>query len=418
VSGFPVEIDVAIVGAGAAGIAAARRLREAGGLSLLVLEARGRVGGRLWTVERRGLPLDLGGEWLHSADRNPLTGIAEEAGFRLYRRLPDWTTRLTRSGESAEDEADWLFRRDAHYRALERAAAEGTDAAAAKVLIPGDPWNPLLDATSSWAHGAELDRISIHDIVRYEDSGVNWRLCDGFGRMMEVLARGLPVALGAAVQTVEHDGKKLRLSARQGSVTAERAILTVPTTILAEEALRFDPPLPEKVAAAAGLPLGLDNKLFFHLEGALPGITSDAHLVGSAWRRETAAYQIRPFGRPLVSCFFGGRFAALLEEEGPAAMADFAAEELARVFGSDIRRRLEPLAASLWQSDPFARGSYSYALPGHAGDRAILAAPVEGRLFLAGEACSPNFFSAAHGAYESGIAAAEAVLRSLGRAVA
>jgi len=85
------------------------------------------------------------------------------------------------------------------------------------------------------------------------------------------------------------------------------------------------------------------------------------------------------------------------------------------LFGSDIRHRLSPLAASFWRADRFARGSYSYAKPGHADDRARLAEPVEGRLFFAGEACSPHHFSTAHGAYETGLQAAEAVLASLRR---
>jgi monoamine oxidase len=125
------------------------------------------------------------------------------------------------------------------------------------------------------------------------------------------------------------------------------------------------------------------------------------------------SYQVRPFGRPLISCFFGGRFAAALEREGEAAMAAFATDELARIFGEDIRRQLRPLAASAWLAEPWSHGSYSYARPGHAGDRARLAAPVEDRIFFAGEAVSPNFFSTAHGAYETGIAAAEAALASL-----
>ncbi len=96
-------------------------------------------------------------------------------------------------------------------------------------------------------------------------------------------------------------------------------------------------------------------------------------------------------------------------------MFSFAADELAQLLGSDIRQRIAPLAATSWLGDPWARGSYSYALPGHADDRARLAAAVDGRLFFAGEATSPNFFSTAHGAYLSGIAAAEAVLAGVGR---
>ena len=130
------------------------------------------------------------------------------------------------------------------------------------------------------------------------------------------------------------------------------------------------------------------------------------------------SYQVRPLDRPAIYCFFGGRFAAALEREGEAAMFDFAAGELTRLFGKEIRKQMAPLAATAWLRDPWSRGSYSYALPGHADDRAVLAAPVDDRLFFAGEACSPNFFSTAHGAWLSGITAAEAALASLSSAAA
>jgi monoamine oxidase len=125
------------------------------------------------------------------------------------------------------------------------------------------------------------------------------------------------------------------------------------------------------------------------------------------------SYQVRPFGRPTVQCFFGGEFAAGMEREGFAAMAAFATDELAALRGNAIRTQLTPLAASSWRADEFARGSYSYARPGHADDRAILAEPVDHRIFFAGEATSPNFFSTVHGAHETGLRAAEEALASL-----
>ena len=173
--------------------------------------------------------------------------------------------------------------------------------------------------------------------------------------------------------------------------------------------------MPDKLGAANGLPLGLADKLFMGFSGDMSDIdaTGDIFLVGSTRRRETMSYQALPFSRPVIQCFFGGEFAAGMEREGMAAMFVFAADELAALRGNDIRRQLTPLAASSWRGDEFARGSYSYAVPGHADDRAILAAPVDGRIFFAGEACSLNFFSTVHGAYETGIAAAEAALKSL-----
>ncbi|HTV45668.1 MAG TPA: NAD(P)/FAD-dependent oxidoreductase [Stellaceae bacterium] len=415
-TGFSSEVEIAVIGAGSAGIAAARRLIEGGRHSVLVLEARDRVGGRVHTIAPTGFALDRGAEWLHSADRNPLSPIAQELGFSVHRRPPEWTSRLRRSGETVEAEADWLATREAQARARHRAAAEPEDRTLASVLPAGGRWNALLDATSTWANGAELDRVSVKDYVRYEDSGTNWRLHEGYGRLFERLAEGLPLALSTPVLRIDHGGRLIRLDTAQGTLTAARIIVTVPTTILADEVIRFDPPLPDKLAAASGLPLGVDDKLFIGLSGPVDGVGHDEFLVGSTRRRETMSYQVRPLDRPAIYCFFGGRFAAAMEREGEAAIFAFATDELANLLGSDIRRRVSLLAATAWLGDPWSRGSYSYGRPGSAGARAVLAAPVDGRLFFAGEATSPDFFSTAHGAFLSGIAAAEAALASLARA--
>jgi monoamine oxidase len=411
---LPSEIDVAVIGAGSAGIAAGRRLAQAPGVSVLVLEARGRAGGRTWTVEKHGYPLDLGGEWLHSADRNVLAPLAEELGFELYHRRPDWATRLRNSGASLDEEQDWITEREAHYWAIHHAAREAEDRPAASVLRPGGRWNTLFDATSTWGNAVELERLSVKDNNRYEDSGVNWRVHRGYGTLLAALAAELPIAFETAVSRIDHRGRDIVIDTMRGRVAAKRVVVAVPTAILAREDLAFDPVLPTKLEATNGLPLGLADKLFFGFTGEMPDLDSaDIFLVGSTTRRETMSYQVRPFGRPIIQCFFGGEFAAGMEREGFAAMAAFATDELAALRGNDIRRQLTPLAASFWRADEFARGSYSYAKPGHADDRAILAAPVDNRLFFAGEACSLNFFSTVHGAYETGIAAAEAALKSL-----
>lgn len=413
-TGLSSAVDVAVIGAGAAGIAAARRLAEAGRVSFVVVEARDRPGGRAWTIDAGGHPADLGCEWLHSADRNVLAPLAKRLGFTLNRQRPDWTTRLSRSGQTKAAEADWLREHEAHYWAIHRAALGPDDASAASVLVPGGRWNALLDAISTWANAVELECVSVKDNDRYEDSGINWRVREGYGTLFAALAEGLPIAYGAAASRIEHGGARIRIASSLGTVEASRVIVTVPTDIIAGGHLAFDPPLPDKIAAASGLPLGLADKLFLRLDGTVPGAEDELFLIGSTRRRETMSYQVRPMGRPRVQCFFGGRFAAQLERDGIAAMTDFAINELAELFGSDIRRQLSPLAASFWHADPFARGSYSYARPGHADDRARLADSVDNRLFFAGEACSPNFFSTVHGAYETGLRAADAARASLG----
>jgi len=225
------------------------------------------------------------------------------------------------------------------------------------------------------------------------------------------------MAFEAPVSRIDHRGRDIVLDTKRGRVSARRVIVAVPSAILAQEALAFDPVLPATLDAANGLPLGLANKLFFGFDGDMADLdeTGDIFLVGSTTQRETMSYQARPFGRSIIQCFFGGEFAAGLEREGTAAMAAFAADELAALRGNAIRKQLTPLAASSWRGDEFARGSYSYAKPGHADDRAVLAAPVDQRIFFAGEATSLNFFSTVHGAFETGTRAAEEALASLKR---
>jgi monoamine oxidase len=167
--------------------------------------------------------------------------------------------------------------------------------------------------------------------------------------------------------------------------------------------------LPDKMDAAAVLPLGLADKLYLRLDQA-EEFPKDSHLYGAIDRAGTGSYHLRPFGRALIECYFGGHLARDLEAGGEMAFAAFATDELASLLGGAIRKRLHPIAASAWARDPYARGSYSHALPGHADARRTLAEPVDGRLFFAGEACSVHDFSTAHGAYRSGIAAAEAAV--------
>ncbi len=187
----------------------------------------------------------------------------------------------------------------------------------------------------------------------------------------------------------------------------------MPTNLIASQAIRFRPALPAKVDAARGLPLGLADKVMLALDepqGVESTLPKDGNLRGATMRTAMGSYHLRPFGNACIEGYFGGSFARALEDAGPGALAAQGIDEIVALLGNDYRRKLKPLAESRWAHDPFARGSYSHALPGHAGDRAILAAPVDGRLFFAGEATSPNFFSTAHGARDSGERAAEEIL--------
>ena len=413
---LPSEVDVAIIGAGAAGLGAARALEDSG-LSVIVLEARDRVGGRGHTIMAApGIAFDLGCGWLHSADRNSFVEIAEQLNFEIDKTRPPWREQSFDTGFPLKERIDFIKTLDAFYDRAEEAAKtlakRGGDAAASNYLEPGNRWNPMIDAISTYVNGCELDTVSIQDMDAYEDSEINWRIRRGYGALMAAYGAHLPLALSTEVMLIDHSGKRVRIETSRGTLSAGKVVVTVPTNLIAEEAIRFHPALPAKVDAARGLPLGLDNKVMLALDEpeALP---KDGNLRGATMRTAMGSFHLRPFGQPCIEGFFGGSFAHALEDSGEGALAAEAINEIVALLGADFRRKLKPLAESRWGHDPFARGGYSYALPGHAGKRAVLAAPVDGRLFFAGEATSLNFFSTAHGARDSGERAATEVVASI-----
>lgn len=399
------DTEVVIVGGGAAGIAAGRRLAKAA-IECLVVEARPRLGGRAWTItDADGYALDLGCGWLHSADRNPWAPIAQAQGRTIDKTLPPWERRSMPIGFPPSDQQEFA---DAMGKFFERVgpAAQLADVAASVALEPNGRWNNLITAVGTFISGAEYDRVSARDFECYADDGVNWRVREGYGATIVAHGDGLPLVLDCPVLQIDHHGRRLKIETAKGAITADQAIVTLPTAIIADKEFLFSPALPDKIEAARGLPLGLADKLFMSLERA-EEFESGSQLFGRTDRAATAVYYFRPFGRPMIEAYFGGSLASELEAGGAGDFFDFAASELRALLGDDFVRRLKPAHHHSWGADPFARGSYSFALPGHADCRARLAAPVSDRLFFAGEACSPHDFSTAHGGYHTGVAAAD-----------
>lgn len=401
------SLPVLVIGAGAGGLGAARTLADAG-LPVQVIEARTRVGGRAHTVlSPRGDPIDHGCGWLHSATENPMVALAEQAGLTVDRSPAPWQRRSATPGFAADEQAAFGAAIDRFDERLVEARGEA-DRPASAMLEPGNRWNPLIDAVSTWYSGAELDLVSAVDLDRYDDNGRNWRVREGYGRLIETLAGGLDIRLGVRAEVVRHDGRTVQVETDQGTIEASAVVVALPSAVLARGTLRFHPALPEKIEAAEALPLGLADKLTFQIEGG-PEFEPDRAVFGRTDTRRTASYTLRPMGFAQVECYFGGALAQDLEREGERAFAAFALDELAALYGSDIRQQLRPLPMTLWGREPESLGSYSYARPGQAAMRERLAAPVGDRLFFAGEAVSPTHYSTAHGAYLTGVEAARRI---------
>lgn len=401
--------DVVIVGAGAAGIAAARALTDAG-RTVLVVEAQSRLGGRAHTVSTEGMALDLGCGWLHSATRNPLAALADLHGVALDRTLSAWRTRFPNAQFANQLPEAW----SAYNAFKQKLLTHNFESdVASEALASDDRWRPFLDALSSFTNGVELNGLSIQDFLAYDTAAtdVNWRLVQGYGTFVANLARDLPVWLDTTVQSVTYR-QDVVLETTRGRITAKAAIVTVSTNVLSSGAIRFAPTIDEHLDAAARLPLGLANKIFLSIRRP-ELVPQESHLLGSLNRTDTCSYYFRPIGRPIVECFLGGALARHLESAGETAAVAFVMQELSALFGASFTHEIEPLAITRWGTNCFIQGAYSHAEPGHAHARAQLATPVSERLCFAGEACSIHDFSTAHGAWQSGVEAAQFINREL-----
>ena len=403
-------LDAVVIGAGAAGIAATRTLVERG-FAVQAIEARERIGGRAHTdAQTYGVPYDRGCAWLHSADINPFRRIAAELGFTVRERDATWRGRIGNLTPAEIEAANRGI--DAGFELIDAAGAEGRDVAATAVLPPGGPGRGELDAILTWVSGVDTPAVSTLDYFRYRDTGHNWPVVEGYGALVAAYGAGLPIRLSTPASAVDWRGPGVRVTTPAGDLEARLAIVTVSTGVLAAEQLAFSPGLPTaKLTAIENLPLGIADKAVFGITGDPSGLPASGYAIAHEGTSRTASAEIRPFGRDIVICYFGGGYARELEESGGLVAAGEAA--LVNLFGASVRKHLRRPTATNWHLDPFARGAYSAARPGHAHRRADLATPLGDRLFFAGEACSLDFFSTCHGAHLSGIEAALAAAQVL-----
>src|SRR4249919_4127308 len=246
------DFETVVVGGGAAGIAAARRLHQAG-VDCLIVEARARLGGRAWTVAGpSGSALDLGCGWLHSADRNPWVAVAEEQGRTIDKTPPPWRRRSSSLGFTEDSRLEFLKAQEGFFSRVSERAQKEPDVPAAALMEPGCRWNNLINAVGTYISGAELDRVSARDFDNFDDTGVNWRVVEGYGATIAACGANLPMVLDCPVRRIDHSGKRVKIETTQGVLTADQAIITLPSSVLARTEELFAPALPDKTEAARG----------------------------------------------------------------------------------------------------------------------------------------------------------------------
>lgn len=416
--------DVLVLGAGIAGLAAARTLTDKG-LSVIVLEARNRIGGRMWTDSSLGLPLDLGASWIHGVDGNPITKLAKEFGIKTV--PTDGGNAIMFAADGSELPEDEFERMEALFDEVYELVAERS--------IMSDVDRPLQEIFDQVIKGsdfseADLRRLNyyIHLVTALEygadakDLSAWWWEQDeefggeevifpgGYNQITDGLAKGLDIRLGTEVKTVRYGSDGVEVETSAGVFVADKAVVTFPLGVLKQASVTFEPPLPEsKQAAIKRLGMGVLNKVYLKFPAAFWGEDVETiSYVGERLGEWCDWLSFVPFtGEPVLMAFHGGDMGFALEDLSDDEIVAGAMRTLRVMFGEDIPEP-EGMLITRWGKDPFSFGAYSHIPPFASGDDYdALAEPVDDVLFFAGEATSREYPSTVHGAYLSGVRAAE-----------
>jgi monoamine oxidase len=409
-------VPVAIVGAGAAGIAAARRLTAAK-VRFAMIEAADRIGGRCATdAATFSTPFDRGAHWIHRLDDNPLVKAAADSGLDIYPAPRRQKLRVPPRRARASETEEFLAALVRANHAIVDAGRRRGDVAAAAVL-PADlgPWRDTVEfVLGPYSVGKALGDVSAADFARAPERVADTFCREGYGTLLARLARPLPVQLNTPARKIDWRSG-LAIDTPKGTIRARAIIVTVSTGVLAAGSIAFEPELPASFGEAVrALSLGHYEQIGLEIPGNPLDLDKDDVVFEQAAGTRTAALLGNIGGTSLCTVNVGGALARDLGRDGEAAMTSFAAEWLARTFGGEAKGIVKRTSATRWSIDPLVRGAFSVAAPGRADAHRVLQQPLRERIWFAGEAAHDTLWGTVNGAWESGTRAAEAALRTIG----
>jgi monoamine oxidase len=423
------DLDVVIVGAGVAGLAAARTLMAAR-KNVLVVEARERIGGRAFTDSTTfGFPFDQGAQWIEAGKTNPAMAILREANTRPILDRQEQTLYL--GGKEPAQEEYARFEKIAVDASRKIAAAlkkppplaglgmtpgKEPDVIVGRLLTPRDPLERLAYAlVGPLEAGVENNELSARDFTRQPDTEPQYAVAEGLGAVIARWGAKVPVKLATRVVRVDSTGTLVQIVTTGGELNARAVIVTVPTGVLAAGPFGFAPQLKAaKLEAIVQLPMALYNKVAISFARKVIDAPAGRGVSGLTRKGQAFDAVVRPYNRDAAVVFVGGAQARELEEQGGSAAVTFALSAMAEIYGDELRGLVAHSFATRWGKDPFARGSWSMAIPGRAEARLVLAQPHHDRVFFAGEATDPVWATRVGGAYASGLRAAGEALAVLG----
>jgi monoamine oxidase len=413
---LPREADIVVIGAGAAGIAAARRIQLAN-RKVIVLEAAAQIGGRCLTdTATFDVPFDRGARWLHNPETNPMIRLARNAGFDLSAAPLGQKIRIGQRNARAGETEEFLAALVRTNRAIDDASRGKADVSCASALPKdvGDWAGATEFVLGANGTGKDLKDVSVMDKVRAQDRNAAIGCRQGLGVLVAKLGEQVPLALSTPVSQITWSGRDVAVETSAGRITARAAVVTVSSNVLAAGNIKFTPEFPKRALdAAAKLSLGSYDRVALQLPGNPLGLARDEVVIEQSKSTRTALLSANIAGSSLCVIDVAGSFGRDLSAQGETAMVAFATEWLSKLFGSNVAAAVKKSSTTRWNASPFILGAMSVAAPGAQPSRKILTEPF-GNVFLAGEATHETLWGTVDGAWESGERAAEAALRKIG----
>lgn len=412
---LPREADIVVIGAGAAGIAAARRIMAAN-RKVIVVEAASQIGGRCQTdTTTFDVPFDRGARWMHNPETNPMIRLARSAGLEIMTAPTGQKIRIGRRNARAGETEEFLAALVRANRAIDEASRK-SDVACASVLPKdlGDWAGTAEFVLGANFTGKDLKDVSVGDKVRAQDRNTAIACRQGLGTLIAKLGEQIPLSLLTPASRISWDRRDVTVETPSGKIAARAAIVTVSSNVLAAGNIKFTPDIPKRTLdAAAKLSLGSYDRIALQIPGNPLGLARDDIVIEQSNSTRTALLYANIGSSSLCAIDVAGSFGRDLSAQGEKAMIAFAVEWLTKLFGSDAAAAVKKSSATRWNTAPYALGAMSVAGPGGQASRKVLTEPI-GCMYLAGEATHETLWGTIDGAWESGERAAEAALRRIG----
>lgn len=416
---------VLVIGAGMAGLSAASRLAK--DFDVMIVEGRDRIGGRIYTTRSPGgAPLELGANWIHGGEKNPVHGLARHYGLRLIPTQNDFSNIYV--GGRAMPTPDYkkafaMFERvkEDLYRRRSRGERFESFAEAFKAALRKPEFAEQerlvrhftrVNIEDNYAADAEEISFSLWDKdIGFE--GSDFVISSGYTSLLEKLGQGLDIRLNTEIQSVSLTGAGAEARDTRGQIyAADFVVVTVPLGVLKKGKIKFDPPLPApKRDAISRIGFGVYDKTAVTFQGA--GLEKLPHWLELPGGKLPLWFNFRSaFPEQILVALSSGAQAREAEAMRDDALFEAVEKSMREVHKGFDARRVKVLARTRWAEDPFAYGSYSYPhVSEAAGSREELFRPVGGRIYFAGEACQADHLGSVHAAYISGQRAASLVGR-------